>query len=93
MAAKEKEALALPEGQAEKPKKRSRLKHTIIIAAILLMTLSAAGLRILVALPAHARSGRGRAGRPGRHGPGQRPEQGAADASAGHGATPAGQTG
>lgn len=40
---KEKEA-ALPEGQAEKPKKKRRVKRLIIILAILLMTLSGAGL-------------------------------------------------
>lgn len=40
---KEKEA-ALPEGQAEKPKKKSRLKRIIIILAILLMTFGGAGL-------------------------------------------------
>ncbi len=40
---KEKEA-ALPEGQAEKPKKKGRLKRIVIILAILLMTLGGAGL-------------------------------------------------
>lgn len=40
---KEKEA-ALPEGQAEKPKKKSRAKKIVIILAILLMTLGGAGL-------------------------------------------------
>lgn len=44
MAAKEKEAPALPEGQAESPKKKSRVKRIVIILAILLMTLSGAGL-------------------------------------------------
>ena len=44
MAAKEKDAPALPEGQAESPKKKSRLKRIVIILAILLMTLSGAGL-------------------------------------------------
>ena len=44
MAAKEKEAPALPEGQAENPKKKSRVKRLVIILAILLMTLSGAGL-------------------------------------------------
>lgn len=39
---KEKEA-ALPEGQAEKPKKKSRAKRLVIILAILLMTLGGAG--------------------------------------------------
>lgn len=34
---------ALPEGQAEKPKKKSKLKKLVIIFAILLMTLTAAG--------------------------------------------------
>ena len=43
MAAKEKEA-ALPEGQAEKPRKKSRIKRIVIILAILLMTLGGAGL-------------------------------------------------
>ena len=40
---KEKEA-ALPEGQAEKPKKKSKLKKIVILLAILLMTLGGAGL-------------------------------------------------
>ncbi|WP_022655309.1 flagellar basal body-associated FliL family protein [uncultured Desulfovibrio sp.] len=45
MAAKDtKEATALPEGQAEKPKKKSRIKRLVILLAILLMTLSGAGL-------------------------------------------------
>lgn len=39
---KEKEA-ALPEGQAEKPKKKSRAKRIVIVLTILLMTLGAAG--------------------------------------------------
>lgn len=39
---KDKEA-ALPEGQAEKPKKKSKAKRIIIILTILLMTLTAAG--------------------------------------------------
>ena len=41
---KDKEAAALPEGQAEKPRKKSRLKRIVIILAILLMTLGGAGL-------------------------------------------------
>ncbi len=44
MAAKEKEAPALPEGQAESPKKKSRVKRLVIILAILLITLSGAGI-------------------------------------------------
>ena len=44
MAAKEKEAPAFPDGQAESPKKKSRVKRIVIILAILLMTLSGAGL-------------------------------------------------
>ena len=44
MAAKEKEAPALPEGQAESPRKKSRVKRIVIILAILLMTVSGAGL-------------------------------------------------
>lgn len=40
---KEKEA-ALPEGQAEKPRKKSKAKRLVIILAILIMTLTAAGL-------------------------------------------------
>ncbi len=39
---KEKEA-ALPEGQAEKPKKKSKVKRLVIILTILLMTQAAAG--------------------------------------------------
>lgn len=41
---KDKEAAALPEGQAEKPRKKSRLKRLVIILAILLMTLGGAGI-------------------------------------------------
>lgn len=41
---KDKEAAALPEGQAEKPRKKSRLKRIVIILAILLMTLGGAGI-------------------------------------------------
>lgn len=44
MAAKEKESKALPEGQAENPKKPSRVKRIVIILAILLITLSGAGI-------------------------------------------------
>lgn len=46
MATREKKEIeaALPEGQAEKPKKKSRAKRIIIILAILLMTLGGAGL-------------------------------------------------
>lgn len=44
MAAKDKETAALPEGQAEKPRKKSRIKRLVIILAILLMTLGGAGL-------------------------------------------------
>ena len=41
---KDKDAEALPEGQAEKPRKKSRLKRIVIILAILLMTLGGAGI-------------------------------------------------
>ena len=41
---KDKDAAALPEGQAEKPRKKSRLKRIVIILAILLMTLGGAGI-------------------------------------------------
>lgn len=41
--AKNKEAEALPEGQAEKPKKKSRLKRIVIVLVILLMMLGGAG--------------------------------------------------
>ena len=44
MAAKEKEAPALPEEPVESPKKKSRVKRIVIILAILLMTLSGAGI-------------------------------------------------
>ena len=45
MAAKDKDKeAALPEGQAEKPRKKSRLKRIVIILAILLMTLGGAGI-------------------------------------------------
>ena len=41
---KDKDAAALPEGQAEKPRKKSRLKRIVIILAILLMTLGGVGI-------------------------------------------------
>ncbi len=46
MAAKDsaKENPALPEGQAEKPRKKSKVKRIVILLAILLMTLSGVGL-------------------------------------------------
>ena len=44
MATKEKESKALPEGQAESPKKTSKVKRIVIILAILLITLSGAGI-------------------------------------------------
>lgn len=44
MAAKDKEAGALPEGKAEKPKKKSRAKRIVILLAILLMTFGGAGI-------------------------------------------------
>ena len=43
MAAKEKDAKALPEGQAEKGKKPSKLKRIVIILAILLIILAGGG--------------------------------------------------
>lgn len=45
MATREKkEAEALPEGQAEKPKKKSRARKIVIILAILIMTLGGSGI-------------------------------------------------
>ena len=44
MAAKEKESKALPEGQAENPKKGSKVTRIVIILALLLITLSGAGI-------------------------------------------------
>lgn len=45
MAAKDtKESAALPEGKAERPKKKSKTKRNVIFLAILLMTLGAAGM-------------------------------------------------
>ena len=38
MAAKEKESKALPEGQAENPRKGSKVKRIVIILAILLVS-------------------------------------------------------
>ena len=85
MAAKEKEAKALPEGQAENPKKPSKAKRIVIILAILLMTLSGAGigaywwffLRTPSAAssaphdaPAGEAAGKGAAGQPGAAGAG-----------------------
>ena len=85
MAAKEKEAKALPEGQAENPKKPSKAKRIVIILAILLITLSGAGigaywwffLRTPSAAssaphdaPAGEAAGKGAAGQPGTAGAG-----------------------
>lgn len=44
MAAKENKEAALPEGQAEKPRKKSRAKKIVIILTILLMMLGGCGL-------------------------------------------------
>ena len=100
MAAKEKEAKALPEGQAENPKKPSKAKRIVIILAILLMTLSGAGigaywwffLRTPSAAssaahdaPAAEAAGKGAAGQPG--------AAGAGGAGGGHGGAGAGATG
>ena len=101
MAAKEKEAKALPEGQAENPKKPSKAKRIVIILAILLMTLSGAGigaywwffLRTPSAAssaphdaPAGEAAGKGAAGQPG--------AAGAGGSGSGHGgAAGAGATG
>ena len=85
MAAKDKEAKALPEGQAETPKKPSKAKRIVIILAILLITLSGAGigaywwffLRTPSAAssaphdaPAGEAAGKGAAGQPGTAGAG-----------------------
>ena len=95
MAAKEKEAKALPEGQAENPKKPSKAKRIVIILAILLMTLSGAGIgaywwfflrtpsaasSAAQTAPAGEAAGKGVAGQPGSGGSG-----GAAGAGGGHG--------
>ena len=101
MAAKDKEAKALPEGQAENPKKPSKVKRIVIILAILLMTLSGAGigaywwffLRTPSAAssaahdaPAGEAAGKGAAGQPG--------AAGAGGSGSGHGgAAGAGATG
>ena len=95
MAAKEKEAKALPEGQAENPKKPSKAKRIVIILAILLMTLSGAGIgaywwfflrtpsaasSAAQTAPAGEAAGKGVAGQPGSGGSG-----GAGGAGGGHG--------
>ena len=95
MAAKEKEAKALPEGQAENPKKPSKAKRIVIILAILLMTLSGAGIGaywwFFLRTPSAATSaphdatageaaGKGVAGQPGSGGAG-----GAGGSGGGHG--------
>ena len=101
MAAKDKEAKALPEGQAENPKKPSKVKRIVIILAILLITLSGAGigaywwffLRTPSAAssaphdaPAGEAAGKGAAGQPG--------AAGAGGSGSGHGgAAGAGATG
>ena len=101
MAAKDKEAKALPEGQAENPKKPSKAKRIVIILAILLITLSGAGigaywwffLRTPSAessapndAPAGEAAGKGAAGQPG--------AAGAGGSGGGHGgASGAGATG
>ena len=100
MAAKDKEAKALPEGQAENPKKPSKAKRIVIILAILLMTLSGAGigaywwffLRTPSAAssaphdaPAGEAAGKGAAGQSG--------AAGAGGSGGGHGGAGAGATG
>ena len=95
MAAKEKEAKALPEGQAENPKKASKAKRIVIILAILLMTLSGAGIgaywwfflrtpsaasSAAQTAPAGEAAGKGVAGQPGSGGSG-----GAGGSGGGHG--------
>ena len=100
MAAKDKEAKALPEGQAENPKKPSKVKRIVIILAILLITLSGAGigaywwffLRTPSAAssaphdaPAGEAAGKGAAGQPG--------AAGAGGSGGGHGGAGAGATG
>ena len=95
MAAKEKEAKALPEGQAENPKKPSKAKRIVIILAILLMTLSGAGIgaywwfflrtpsaasSAAQTAPAGEAAGKGVAGQPGSGGSG-----GAGGSGGGHG--------
>ena len=100
MAAKDKEAKALPEGQAENPKKPSKAKRIVIILAILLITLSGAGigaywwffLRTPSAAssaphdaPAGEAAGKGAAGQPG--------AAGAGGSGGGHGGAGAGATG
>ena len=95
MAAKEKEAKALPEGQAESPKKPSKAKRIVIILAILLMTLSGAGIgaywwfflrtpsaasSAAQTAPAGEAAGKGVAGQPGSGGSG-----GAGGSGGGHG--------
>ena len=95
MAAKDKEAKALPEGQAENPKKPSKAKRIVIILAILLMTLSGAGIGaywwFFLRTPSAATSapqnatageaaGKGVAGQPGSGGSG-----GAGGSGGGHG--------
>ena len=100
MAAKDKEAKALPEGQAENPKKPSKVKRIVIILAILLITLSGAGigaywwffLRTPSAAssaphdaPAGEAAGKGAAGQPG--------AAGAGGAGGGHGGAGTGATG
>ncbi|MTJ91327.1 MAG: flagellar basal body-associated FliL family protein [Desulfovibrio sp.] len=89
MAAKEKESKALPEGQAENPKKPSRVKRIVIILAILLITLSGAGIgaywwffirtpSVSSAVPHDAPAGEAAKGAPGGAG-------GTAGAGGGHG--------
>ena len=100
MAAKEKEAKALPEGQAENPKKPSKAKRIVIILAILLMTLSGAGIgaywwfflrtpsaasSAAQTAPAGEAAGKGAAGQPG--------AAGAGGSGGGHGGAGAGATG
>ena len=95
MAAKEKEAKALPEGQAENPQKPSKAKRIVIILAILLMTLSGAGIgaywwfflrtpsaasSAAQTAPAGEAAGKGVAGQPGSGGSG-----GAGGSGGGHG--------
>ena len=100
MAAKDKEAKALPEGQAENPKKPSKAKRIVIILAILLITLSGAGIGAYwwfflrtpsaassapLDAPAGEAAGKGAAGQSG--------AAGAGGSGGGHGGAGAGATG
>lgn len=94
MAKDTKENQALPEGQAEKPKKKSKVKRLVIFLAILIMTLSGAGLGgywwLYLRAPSEATEGAQPEGAEQSHGASESGTQQGQAGQSGHG-SPAGE--